>query len=243
MRRSFVSAFCLLTLLCTTACDGSPGAPDGGDGLFTWGRVIDFLSAGPVQGVDICIKDTDLCAESANDGTFQVDGLNPDEDILVAFDDNRYFPAVGHMNTARTNDNAWNYRLPTDDAIALQGSLAGADEVVRGAGQVFFAAVDHPDPDIQQRVPGLQLRPAEGSEGLGDVVYGNDVNIPDPNLTETSSQGLAVYINVEPGIYFFEVTGHDNCQPHFSFNSTDGGLTYPVHVFPNTLSAVTIVCQ
>lgn len=228
--------------LLSTGCTGTPVGPDGGSGLFTWGTVIDFLSAGPVEGVDVCLYETDNCAESGNDGTFQINDLDEDADILVSFDDNRYYPAVGHMNTARTVDNPWNYRMPTDDALALQASLAGHDEVERGKGQVFFAAADAPGLN-QGRVPGLVITPAAGSEGLGDAVYGNDLNVPDPDLTETSSQGIAVFINIEPGLYEFEVTGHPNCQPYFSHNSPDDGLTYPVHVFSNTLSAVTIVCE
>lgn len=228
-------------LLVLPACAGTgSGTPDGGDGIYTWGAILDFLTSGPVDGAHVCIKDTERCADTDVNGEFLITGLEADTDYLLSIDDNRYFPAVGHMNSSRTVEFDWNYTLPTEDAAALQVSLAGS-ELERGKGQVFIAFAQETGHN-KPRVAGMTVQPSAGSEALGAPVYGNDLSVPDPSLTETGTGGTAVFVNVDPGVYSFEVAGDDDCFPYFSMNSPDDGTTYPVHVFANTLSAVTIVC-
>ena len=238
--RKFLVIFAVLGLQAPAACTTTGPGDGDGDGIYTWGRVVDFLSAQAVEGVEVCLMDTDNCTDTDSDGAFTIEGLEADTDFLLSFDDNRYFQAVGHDNSARAVEYDWQYSLPTEDAIALQTSLAGESEVERGMGQVFFAAAQefgHNKP----RVAGVSLTPLEGSEALGTPVYGDDLGAPNTSLTETGSSGVVIFPNVEPGVYQFRLSGPD-CVPYFSFDTTEDNV-YTVHVFANTLSAVTVVCE
>ena len=75
------------------------------------------------------------------------------------------------------------------------------------------------------------------------AVYGNDLNIPDVNLTETGGSGIGLFLNVDPGEYFFDVASVDGltCTPYFSGNLTEG--RYPVIVEADQVISVTAVCR
>lgn len=218
---------------CPAPEDDPPPDLSGG---FAYGNVITLVGANPIAGVEICMHETDTCTESMDDGSFELEGLPEDEDVILALDHIDYFIALGMWNTSRKDDQ-WNYTLPTEEEIGLQVGITGG-EVERGKGQVFFAARTEKGQE-KPGVPGLTL---SGDAALGDAVYANDVGLPDTNVTETTSAGNAIFVNVEPGVYEFTIDGVDGCEPYFSMNAS-GEDTFPIHVFSNALSAATIVCE
>ncbi|MCP4500402.1 MAG: hypothetical protein GY822_10625 [Deltaproteobacteria bacterium] len=237
--RFLVLTLSTLSGLLLTACP-PPEEPDPPDlnGGFAYGKVSAFVGGGAVVGAEICMKDSDICGETDDAGEFTVEGLPEDTDVILSFDHRDYFPALGMWNTARKDD-AWNYTLPKEDELGLQVSFTGTDATLeRGLGQVFFAA--RVEKGIgKDGVPGIILG---GSAELGDIVYGNYLGLPAPDLTETSIAGAGIFVNVEPGEYAIELSGVTGCEPYFSMN-VDADGRFPVHVFENALSAVTVVCE
>jgi hypothetical protein len=218
----------------TLACvDG--GEPEGGDGV-TFGSVRAVLGGG-IEGVDLCEKGTENCTVSDAEGKFELGGLEEDVDFVLSIEEFDHFPAAGMFHTSRAADR-WRFLLPTDEELQAQLSFAN-EEIVRGAGQVFFAAAAEKGDD-KPGVPGVTLTPEDDSDALGTPVYANAAGIPSTAESATTGAGNAIFINVEPGTYHFAVEGAD-CEPYFSLNSPDN-VVYTVHVYANTLSTVTTVC-
>jgi hypothetical protein len=193
------------------------------------GTITDFVSGTPVADMQVCVRDYPelACGTTTEEGTFELVVPSNAEIVVDITRDTLYMPSTHHAYY--TQDAVLNTRVATFDTMAL---------LVSQAGETIDPQKGH-----------IPVGGAEGSTVTmtpesGTIVYFDENNIPDPNLTAMTSSQLAGIGNVNPGEVEVQVSHPTlNCTTPLNWpGSTDGA--YRVVVEPETLSgSYTANCQ
>ena len=187
----------LFLLLSTGACRPPLPDPEGGDGYIR-GRFHTLLGAG-LENVEICLQEpNDLCTSTNSSGQFILEGLPDAQNVTVFLDREGLFPTALHHYTA-------DLEPPWDKTLLSQGTMQTVanrvDETLepRMGHMSFMVHQAHFREGKVAQTSGISFRiePEQGSS----LYYLNTLQLPNPELSETTGAGGGGALNIPPGAY------------------------------------------
>ncbi len=207
MRASVVVALALVTATSACSQDQEPGVVSVSGTAFAFnlpGTPYGYIDGGTVT----VLEDPDAMAMTAPDGTFTIEGLTGSSQATFVIEAEG-FPIAQTKTFTLPNDGPLDrvtFQVPEDSLYDAIAGLLAVDidpercqivSTVTRVGKSLYDEGAHGEAGAT-----VFIAPA-APEGSGPVYFGDDV-IPDPALTESSTDGGVLYTNVPPGIYTLE---------------------------------------
>ncbi|MEC8052473.1 MAG: carboxypeptidase regulatory-like domain-containing protein [Myxococcota bacterium] len=225
MVRRFLSVFSMVALI--SAC----GSDSPGPTITLSGPVNDLGNGEGLEGVEVCILNTSTCTTTDADGVYSIDGVPAESNISLSVTMPEY---LGGVIPVMTGSEAQTVPVVSMGSELLSELQIGILDVpaVADAGQIAFSISNGIFGD-RINVPGIQvaLEPAAGDGPF----YTTSSGLPDTELTETSSNGGGVFVNLPAGTYTLRYLNlPEGCTPMLgwgpveapSFEIAPGRTTY-----------------
>ena len=229
--------------------DGAGAQATGGGGSGGGGATVvltvtaqDALSSAALEGVTVCVDGAPQWGCALTDGSGHASLAVPaSTELFVSLEKDTYASALVGTPTG-TDDFEFTAPL-VKDALANIVAESGGVTLDPTKGNIGLAAVG-PPPKAGDPYPGVvgvtfDLAPASGTGPL----YGNDLNLIDPNLTATGARGAALFFNVDPGEY--EVTASHATLPCTALLAITGSAPnqFRARVVANFVTYLTVLCD
>jgi hypothetical protein len=141
----------------------------------------------PLARASVCVKDTNACATSGDDGSFLVTGVDADVYVMLTFEKQGFLPSLRALLTQEFNDvlpPGENTLFPVTAPQTFMGATAAADA---GGYVAFFVTT----PDGGQPVPSVSVT-LSGTDGAPyAATYVDDGGLPIANATAGARGGFA----------------------------------------------------
>jgi hypothetical protein len=186
------------------------GGPSTADIVQLSGTVLEIKGGAPIAGAQICIVDRPEipCAISLDDGSYALPMPAWTTPVDIAFS----VKAAGHLGaTGLVHENpgsvVW-LSPPLFDDMAAADLMNHAGFAYPAGGKAFVMLA------VFKAAGGAQEGLTASSSPAGDKgpVYMNPVGIPDPTLAGITSNGYALFGDLEPGPLEITVSG-TSCSP------------------------------
>lgn len=180
--------------------DGDEPRADGGTdagntGLAVAGVLADSETSLPIDGVEVCIRDSPApCTSTGATGRFDLSGLPPGQTFTLRFRKLGYY-TQNHMYGPRNTDLSVALLLNSRTFYNAQASVLGL---------AFDATKGHASAQAGAAGAGatFTLAPASGS---GPYYTADDSLRFEPSRTSASATGLVAFANLDPGDYVVTV--------------------------------------
>jgi len=231
------------------ACDDDAAPPT----VALRGFVGDFVPAGglvPLEGVSVCVFDRDdiPCVTTAADGSYALDALPANRDLLIAYTRSEFVAQMGMLSTGTDDVGPIEIRMARESSAQLFFTAIGATYPLGDTGGITFGAYPTStgggvDADAGLAGYAAHLTPESGT----GPVYINDSELPDPSLVTTQKPGWGLYANVTSGTVSvrFEKAGRPctRVRPGYGWTRSlsDGVLEMPV--IAGFLTAGAVLCD
>ena len=159
------------------------------------GPVTDLANSEPLVGARVCLKDSQLCTTTNDTGIFELDGVEAQSSGALTVDLDGYLPGLVPFVAEATDTELAIISLGGDIIMELQMAVLNIESEA-GTGQVVFSVSNGIFGD-RINVPAIQTTLIPG--GGSGPYYLNSGGLPDLDLTETSSNGGGLFVNVPPG--------------------------------------------
>jgi hypothetical protein len=185
---------------------GMGGLVDGGPPISVSGYVVELaLSQAtdkPVPNMKVCVYGVPSvpCVTTNSIGYYQVQGVPGGNEILLEFTKDTFFPVLRTVTTGSTDIELGSIPYPTVALANLFGTLVNT-KIDTSKGQVLAMALKTvilPDGGTGftgQEDVSAAMTPKSGQGPF----YTTASSVPDPAATATSTNGVGLFANVEPG--------------------------------------------
>ncbi|MFI5306825.1 MAG: hypothetical protein ACHQ53_05720 [Polyangiales bacterium] len=166
-----------------------PGKKDAGSTTVPLGGALtDFVSRNPIAGASLCItiphSANPTCTQSASDGSYSID-IPADMNIAVTVHASGYLDAIIPEHVAM------------DTSLSLEPvTKADVEMQAAGAGVTLDDTLGHLALNIGAPGSTFSVKPASGT-----LLYFDASGVPSATETKTTSAGLGVLFNAQPGTY------------------------------------------
>ena len=228
--------FCLVLAL-TTACTDTPTPEPVGDGSFVRGRFRDWIGFG-VGGVNVCQQGGEPCTETETDGTFLLEGLPLAEDIVIMLDREDFYPTALPHHSADTEPD-WDKNLLSVSNMETVANRVNT-ELQPGRGHMsFMVHQEHFREGKVDQTKGVRfsIEPDPGSQ----LYYLNSLQLPDPDLEETTGGGGGGALNLPPGDYELVLEHPVDCERIISW-TFPAGNRIPFTIYPDRATYFDLLC-
>ncbi len=207
---------------------GAAGADAGSDAGTTAvsGTIVALVDlTTPVAGLQVCVYgDSSIpCVQTDSSGAYTITGVPADQEILLEYTKATYFPSLVTVKTRTSPIDIGEFPAPTEQEANVFAAIVGIT-IDKTKAQVLATAVQPGSTGgfIGQDGVTVSLAPQSGT----GPYFTNSSNLPDTSLTSTSTSGLGLFANVNPGdpeITFIRpgksCTPHDMAWPGTAANS------------------------
>lgn len=224
MRRLLIPALALFAVACADSPAHDSADTDAGPTVALELTVGDFLFLEGVEGLDVCVMNTDNCTVTDEDG-LAILTVAADSDIGVTIAGEDYTPTL------------LPYRTTSEDlVVSIYPSPMVITELVHG----------HLGLDWSKGHVTVTLHQSEGFVAeieTGEAVhYWNDLSSAlDADLTQTSQSGRMSVVNVS-GDTVMTISGPGNCTPRVHYWS-DGPNRVVLPILSGHKTGVTLDCE
>ena len=167
------------------------------------GPVTDLANGEPLIGATVCLQAGQPCTTTNDAGIFELDGVEAEALHALTVDLEGYLPGLVPFMSETSDTELAVISLGGDIIMELQMAVLSI-EAEAGTGQVVFSISNGIFGD-RINVPGIETSLTPGG-GAGPY-YLNSGGLPDLDLTETSTNGGGLFVNVPPGNHSL---GHQN---------------------------------
>ena len=194
---------------------GMAGAGGGGPTVSVSGRCLELLTLTtnptPIPGFKVCLyqKPAVPCVTSDSNGLFSLVGVPANSEVLLEFTKQDYLAVLRTATTGPNGVDVGGAGYPKNsEALLFANAIGSTIDITKG--QVLLSA-------FQQGSSGLDGQDGvtaslSPSSGKGPF-YLSASNLPDLNLTQTSTSGFGLFNNVDPGTVEIDLThGSKSCQ-------------------------------
>jgi hypothetical protein len=174
-------------------------APDAVVAVSVSGDMIQFPDLTAVEGVTVTLVGHPEVPAVVSDtnGSYILAPVPARSDVLLHFEKAEYWPQVSRVLTIGEVDYAVEaggaLAVVSETLVALLESVSGIEQTA-ATGWVNIRMV-HASASTPLAGATVAITPKTGPE----PVYFNATGFPDPSLTETTTSGLVVFLNQEPG--------------------------------------------
>ncbi len=184
----------VLVVACGLVACGDDAA---GPTITLTGPVNDLGNGEGLEGVEVCILNSSTCTQTDVDGSYSLDGVPAESKVSLSVTMPEY---LGGVIPVMTGSEAQTVPVVSMGSELLSELQIGILDVpaVENAGQIAFSISNGIFGD-RINVPGIRVA-LEPSAGDGPF-YTTSSGLPDTELTETSSNGGGVFVNLPAGIY------------------------------------------
>ena len=158
------------------------------------GPITDLANGEPLVDARVCLTSNQTCTTTNGSGIFALEGVEAQATHAVTIDLNGYLPGLVPFTTGTEDTELAVISLGGDIIMDLQMAVLDI-EPEPGTGQVVFSVSNGIFGD-RINVPAIQASLSPG--GGSGPYYLNSGGLPDLELTETSSNGGGLFVNVPP---------------------------------------------
>lgn len=181
------------------AAGGSGGTGGGSDagGASIAGSIVDLVAKTPVAGLKVCVYQNAAipCVQTSGTGDYLLTGVPANTDVLLEYTKTDYLPTLVTVHTVAGPMSVGQFLAPTISAADALAGLVGIT-INSAKGHILVTAFQGTPGNFsgQDNVT-ASVTPKSGSGPF----YLNANNLPDQSLTVTSTSGIGLFANVDPG--------------------------------------------
>jgi len=162
-----------------------------------YGKVVELLTPAGIEGVEVCVhEDNELgCRTTDAEGVYEFVSVKEGQDLLLILTLEGHLGGAAPITVTGTDHEVAPLAMASNTILGLQQSALEVEEI-EGSGQIAFGASNGISGD-KINIEGftVTLVPESGDGPF----YLSSLGLPDTTLSQSSSNGGGLWVNLDPG--------------------------------------------
>jgi len=177
--------------------DAASDAPSDAGATSISGSIVDLIATTPVADMQVCLYQMPsvACVKTSANGSYTLTGVPANQEVLLEYTKASYLPTLVTVKTVAGPMSVGQFLAPTVTAANALATIVGVS-MSPNKGHILVTAFQGPAGSFSgQDNVAASIVPKSGT----GPYYLNASNVPDLALTATSTSGIGLFANVDPG--------------------------------------------